>query len=542
MHTFRLALVSATALTVAILSFSAPAITQEAPAAPPPAATIAPSTPSLDDALRLMRSGNLDGSAQEYSALTSGPTAAMAYVGLARVYLRERRPDDAYAAANKAVELSPHLPDAQVALGEVYFRQGRLHDGEVQFVNVINSQANNARAFLGLARISNAGSLYRRGKEMIDKAYALDPADPDIRRYWLARLSVSDRIQALQEILAHYSGDDAGRAALNRQLDLLFQASPSSARQCRMVSNTPSMQTKLRELLIDANHLRGYGLDVKINGVGSQLMLDTGAGGILIDRKLAEKAGVKQIVQTTVRGIGDQGPAAAFVGKADSIRIGELEFDDCNVEVLDRNSVVGEDGLIGGNVFANFLVDINLPDTKFTLSPLPLRPDEPAPPPSLEADPNAVSGFHDRYVAPEMQSYTRVFRFGHLLLLPTKLNDSVSKLFVIDTGAITSSISPQAAREVTHVSDDSTTHVRGLNGNVKEVSRGEELTLEFGNFRQRNLDIIAFDTKSQSDSVGTEISGTLGFTVLRMLDMKIDYRDGLVLFTYDPNRWRSLPQ
>lgn len=539
MRTSRLASVSATALTSAILSFCAPTIAQDTL---PTASTPLPSAPSLNDALRLMRTGKLDAAAQEYTALTSGPSAAMAYVGLARVYLRQRRPDDAFAAATKAVLLSPQLPDAQVALGEVYFRQGRLHDAEVQFVSVINSQANNARAFWGLARVSDAASLYRRGKEMIDKAYAVDPADPDIRRYWLARLSISDRIQALQEILAHYSGDDAGRAALNRQLDSLFQASPSAARQCRMVSNTPSMQTKLKDLLIDADHLRGYGLDVRINGVGSQLMLDTGAGGILIDRKLAEKAGVKQIIQTTVRGIGDQGPAAAFVGKADSIRIGDLEFDDCNVEVLDRNSVVGEDGLIGGTVFAHFLVDIDFPNAKFALSPLPLRPDEPAPPPSLEADPNAVSGFHDRYIAPEMQSYTRVFRFGHLLLLPTKLNDTVSKLFLIDTGSLTTSVAPRAAREVTHVSDDSSTHVHGLNGTVKDVSRGDELTLGFGNFRQRNLDIISFDTKPESDSAGIEISGILGFTVLRMLDMKIDYRDGLVLFTYDPNRWRALPQ
>jgi len=28
----------------------------------------------------------------------------------------------------------------------------------------------------------------------------------------------------------------------------------------------------------------------------------------------------------------------------------------------------------------------------------------------------------------------------------------------------------------------------------------------------------------------------LGFAMLRLLDIKIDYRDGLVEFTYDPNR------
>jgi len=494
---------------------------------------------SLAHAAKMYRAGKFDAAAQEYTALAARQNAALAYAGLARVELKQRRPDDAYAAATKAIGLAPQSPDAEVVLGEVYYRQGKIPEAEKIFVDVINSGANNARAYLGLARVSNAASLYRRGKEMIDRAHSLDPADPDIRRYWLASLGVEDRIQALRDILAHYpDDDDPGQAALDRQLGLLLRTPPTMPHRCRMVSKITATQTNLRDLLIDSNHLRGYGLDVKINGVSPHLMLDTGGSGILIDRKVAEKAGIKQIVQISIGGVGDQGPVPGYVGTADSIQIGDLEFEDCNVRVADRNSVAGEDGLIGGDVFAHFLVDIDMPNRKFRLNELPPRPDEPPPPASLEADPNAVLRFHDRYIAPEMQSYSRVFRFGHMLLISTKLNDSVSKLFLIDTGALTSTISPEAAREVTKVSSDTQTQVKGLNGNVKSVFRGNELTLTFGNLRQRNLDIIAFDMKSQSDSIGTEISGSLGFTVLRMLDMKIDYRDGLVAFTFDSNRWR----
>jgi len=489
----------------------------------------------------MLRTGKLDAAEEEFTALCKGADAAPAYAGLARVELKRRHPEDAFASAAKAVELAPHSADAQVAMGEVNYRQGRIPDAEKIFVDVINSGADNARAYFGLARVSNAASLYRRGKEMIDQAYSLDPADPDIRRYWLARLSVEDRIKALQDVLAHYpDGDDAGRAALNRQLTLLLQTPPSGAHQCRMVSKVTATQTNLRQLLIDPNHLRGYGLDVRLNETTAHLMLDTGAGGIVIDRKVAEKTGIKQIVQTSIGGIGDQGPMSGYVGTADSIQIGDLEFHDCNVRVADRNSVVGEDGLVGGDVFAHYLVDIDMPNGKFRLSELPPRPDEPPPPASLEADPNAVSRYHDRYIAPEMQSYVRVFHFGHMLPIPTKLNDSISKLFLIDTGAVTSMVSPEAAREVTKISGDEQTKVKGLSGNVKDVFRGDELTLTFGNLRQRNLDIIAFDMKPQSDSIGTEVSGTLGFTLLRMLDMKIDYRDGLVSFAFDSNRWRGL--
>jgi hypothetical protein len=46
-----------------------------------------------------------------------------------------------------------------------------------------------------------------------------------------------------------------------------------------------------------------------------------------------------------------------------------------------------------------------------------------------------------------------------------------------------------------------------------------------------------FDDKSISDSIGTEISGTIGFPLLLVLDTKIDYRDGLIWFKYDSKKF-----
>jgi tetratricopeptide (TPR) repeat protein len=520
--------------------------------AKPPVSLTKPTNLTLDDALHLYRTGKFDAAVQEYQALESSPGAALAYAGLARTYLKLKNPAEAYTAVNKAVEIAPTLADAQVALGEVYFRQGKMYEAEKIFVTVINSHAQNARAFLGLARVSMAGALFAREKKMIDIAHQMDPADPDIQRMWVGTLTLEERIKALHDYLEQETNDDPEeRTALEREMVLLRDQADSPAHSCRMVSKVSSTQMPLRMLLIDPNHLRGYGLDVKLNGVTSHLMLDTGAGGILVDRKVGEKAGIKQLVESQIRGIGDRGPAAAHVGQVDTIQIGDLEFHDCRVEVIEQNSAVGEEGLIGANVFANFLVGIDLPDGKFSLSPLPPRPDEAAPQIGLEsgvntgrsaspgtnANPNAR--FHDRYIAPEMQSYTRIYRFGHMLLIPTELDQVSWKLFLIDTGSLTNLISTDAAREVTHVSGDAYSHVKGLNGEVKDVFRGNELTLTFGTFRQKNLGIIATDTlKKESDAIGTELSGVLGFTVLRMLDLKIDYRDNLVGMTYDARRWR----
>jgi predicted aspartyl protease len=302
---------------------------------------------------------------------------------------------------------------------------------------------------------------------------------------------------------------------------------------------------------------------VVLNGHKSSLLLDTGASGILVKRSIAERAGISRITETKVGGIGDKGRRNAYIGIADSIKVGDLEFQDCAIEVIEGRSVADEDGLIGADVFEEFLVDIDFPDEKLKLSELPKRPGESELKPALkdkedDADDaeNAEPGneskstdpknapplsrpprLQDRYIAPEMQSFTRVYRFGHDLLVPTMIGKVPYKLFLLDTGALHNTISPEAAREVTKVHRDSDIIVKGISGSVEKVYTANKAVLQFGHLRQENQDMAAFDTTSISDGIGTEVSGFLGFGMLRMLDIKIDYRDALVDFEYDAKHW-----
>ncbi len=143
----------------------------------------------------------------------------------------------------------------------------------------------------------------------------------------------------------------------------------------------------------------------------------------------------------------------------------------------------------------------------------------------------------DRYVAPEMEKWTAVFRFGHALLIPTHVNDSPSMLFLIDTGANMNSLSTPAAREVAKVSSDPYSTVKGLSGSVANVYRANKATIVFAHLAQRNQDIFTFDLSNMSRGLGTELSGILGFQTLHMLQIQIDYRDGLVNFLYDTKRF-----
>jgi tetratricopeptide (TPR) repeat protein len=514
--------------------------------------------PTLAEAQELYRTGDFEGSVQKYRAIVQAePKSAWAYAGLARVYLKQEKIQQAFDAASSGLTADPSSPQAQVALAEVYFRQGKINEAEQILVKVVNSGIDNARAYLGLARIREAISMYKRAKEFIDKAQKLDPSDPDIQKVWMGTLKRSERIRLLESYLTHPTNDDSDeRSAMTRYLQLMKERENNPGRNCTVVSKLTSTETPLTALQIDAYHLHGYGLSVKLNGHVSRLLLDTGASGILIKKSAAEKAGIKPVVESKIAGIGDKGDMSGYLGYADSIRIGELEFQNCLVEVSDKRSILGDDGIIGADVFQSYLVGIDFPNQKLKLSELPKRPGEENKPTTLDSEAagyygggapdsnpeksseasheNAPSrGPQDRYIAPEMQSYTRVFRFGHDLLIPTRVGNAPPKLFLIDTGAMFNSISPEAAREVTKVRTDSDMTIKGLSGTVKNVYSADKAILQFSHYRQENQDLTAFDLSKISRDVGTEVSGILGFTTLRMFELKIDYRDGLVDFVFN---------
>src|ERR1700726_3417984 len=91
-----------------------------------------PLSAPLTNALHLYRTGKFDDSVVAYNAIISagGPDMVLAYTGLARVYLKQERLTDAFAAATHAVSLTPGKTPAITALGEVYFRQGKLIQAE----------------------------------------------------------------------------------------------------------------------------------------------------------------------------------------------------------------------------------------------------------------------------------------------------------------------------------------------------------------------------------------------------------------------------
>jgi clan AA aspartic protease (TIGR02281 family) len=417
-------------------------------------------------------------------------------------------------------------------------------------------------------------SFYASEQRELRIAHQLDPYDPAIRRQWICTLSTGQRIAELEQYLASPTGDDPEDIRrMKTYLEALQKRLTEPHKSCRLVSSANSTEIPFAMLMRDATNIRAFGLEVKLNDHNARLEIDTGAGGILVSRSVAQRAGLKPFVETEVGGIGSEGQKKAYAAYADSIKIGSLEFHDCMVEVIDSRNVVDTDGLIGMDVLSGFLVTLDYPIRKLELGPLPPRPtDTGSQVPALHtgegseddedtlatgvtsgsagqpaakdsaAKPAIVSaptpkGPQDRYIAPEMRSYNSVYRVGHQLMIPTALNKATnpSKLFILDTGAFSTTISPEAAREVTKLHSNDTIKVTGISGEVKKVYSADNVTFYFASLAQKAVNVVSIDTSNLSKGDGLEISGLIGANTLDQLTMHIDYRDGLVKFDYKPN-------
>jgi tetratricopeptide (TPR) repeat protein len=465
------------------------------------------------------------------------PTAH-AYAWLARTYLHLHKVPEAEQSARKATDTDKELANAQTAMAEVYFREGKLLDAEKLLIPLVKNQNAMSRTYLALARIHRATANYKTARALTEMAHKNDPKDPDIDEAWLASMTTQERVEEWKKRLAEgLYEDDEERQNLAAGIAVMEDRKKNVNRSCKLANKVNATETKLEPHMLDPRRFGSYELAVKVNGVRAMLELDTGAGGILVSSRIAEKAGLAKIAGNLIGGIGDKGAANGYVAFAEKLQIGELEFQNCYVDVVDRKRSLDVDGLIGADVFANYLVDIDFPNQKLKLSQLPPYPDQAAEQTSLQSEEPTSSSLHDRWIPPEYKDFERVYRFGHMLLLPVELNKAPFRLFLLDTGAWDNTLSPEAAKEASKIHKDSDIQVKGLSGQVKTVYTTGEIMLTFGRFQQKRTDMVAFDLSGMSNNVGTEVSGALGFAMLYLLDIKLDYRDNLVNFEYDAKRF-----
>jgi tetratricopeptide (TPR) repeat protein len=458
--------------------------------------------------------------AELYAKLLQGdPAWAPGYYGAVRALIGAYRAHEAYSAAEEGLRHAPETAEAQTAAGMVAYRSGDLTRAEACFRKALKINARYAPGLSGLALIYNSISKFKSARTFMIAACRLSPGDPRLIAAWADTLQGEEHIAALQRALGIY--DPGSREARALRARIARYKTVGNRKLRRLTSPYQGYRMKLVPISPGTGRPYGVGLRAQLNkGHSVQLMLDTGASGISISRKAAEKAGLEVLSGESMeaRGLGSQKPQEAFEYLTGDVAFGDLQFADFPVGAFRSAKTSDYDGLIGADVFERFLVSIDFKDMRLTLDTYPGEPraaNEPE-----DATDSLPAGFF------------RAFRFGHHVTVHTSVNQGPLQLFLIDSGSSANLIDTDVARESTKVRGDYHTVLRGIQGRADKVARASQVSLVFAGFRQDNSDLLATNLEAIGDASGVGVSGILGMPVLRQMELTIDYRNGAVRFAH----------
>ncbi|HEY6308166.1 MAG TPA: aspartyl protease family protein [Candidatus Angelobacter sp.] len=487
----------------------APFLSAQTPAvAPAPAEAFAA-------ARQLLQQGDFQGAAAAFQKMIESRPSPELYAGLVQSLLKLDDVKAADESSRKVVDTFPQSALAHATRGDAYFRRGMIPEAESEYDSALKLDQTCARAWLGRGKVDAVLARRSQAREAVNKAHELDPGDGDALYEWAIRRPYPENVAALERHLAEFRSDPQLESH-ERDYKELMKA--LAGRPVWILSpDVPRAELKLEPMIAGPGQgSRGFGLRVTFNDrAEATLLMDTGASGVTITRKFAEKIGARKLSDTSLEGVGKSGAAHGYHAWVDTIAIGGLKFHECFVHVT-PGSVADLDGMIGTDVFVNFLVTVDFPKRKLRLDPLPEPSSGPEPSPSNDARASAAD-------------FSQAFGFGHFLLLWTQAGDKVAGLFVVDSGSNLSSIAPEPARQLAQMRPLNAT-VTGMSGGVNSAFFADDLTLQFGKVRRKNQRIITVDLHSVSKNLGTEVSGQIGFNTLEDMRVVINYRDGLVGF------------
>jgi tetratricopeptide (TPR) repeat protein len=471
------------------------------------AQTSAPADASAN-AAQLFRQGDFKGAAAAFRKMIEHEPSPEAYSGLVRSLLKQDDVKAADESSQKALAAFPGSAAAHAARGDVDFRRGLIPDAESEYQAALKLDPKSARAWLGQGRVDAVFARRGKANAAIAKAHELDPQDGDALYEWALRQPYPENVAALEKHLAEFH-NDAETERHEREFKEFIKAL-AGRKVWVPARDVERTEIKLELLTLGAGLARrGYGVRVRLNDRATvTLLLDTGASGVIITRKLAEKIGARKLSEQALEGVGKSGGSLGYKAWVDKVVIGELEFHDCFIHAT-PHEMAQVDGTIGTDVFSKYLVSVDFPRQKLRLEPLP--------PAAADAQP-----------APDAP-FTQAFNFGHFLLLQTEVGEKASGLFVVDSGANTNTISPELARALPDMRALNAP-MSGASGQVNSAFIADDATLHFARVRKTGERISTVDLRSVSKDLGVEISGQIGFSAMDGMRLTINYRDGLVGF------------
>ena len=497
--------------------------------------------------------GNYKKSADLYAiAVTKDPADSVSHHLQIASLIADSKLSEAIKNTEAWTTAEPKNPYAILSAGEIRSSEGDWPEFYALVLKAMALDACMPTGYEDLAAFESLSGYRATARKHLSLAHQLAPNNQLIRLEWIESLNEAEAIARSKDYLQDSKViDDKKRKKLVAQFDKRAALSEDG---CSLASIKGPAVIPMAPLYGDVVGIDHWGIEIAFNGKKRILQIDTGASGFTLTQSVGSGLGLTRIDNGRVGGIGDEGGTGVTLNRADSVRIGGLEFKNCTVEVLTKTGTLGGsteigqrmdniDGLVGADIFSRYLVTLDYIKHEIRLEPLPQSPGNTATPTSLDPlggsnDPDWINV--DRYIAPSMNNWTKIYRSDHMLIMPTRLSSGAvagrNRLFIVDTGADSNLIDINVAKELTKTNENELISFEGLSGKVDKVFETGKFTADFAGLR---LPVTGMDSMDLSKFGG--VSGFLGYPTLQQLVMHIDYRDNLVLFEAPNGRSTAAP-
>lgn len=408
---------------------------------------------------------------------------------------------------DKVLAAQPNSAAGLTSRAEIEVRKGEPWKATETLDEATKANPCWAREHLIRSRILRMQSMYAGERAELDKAYAIDPNDSDIKHAWLGVVQPAHEITGIADGLATMKDLDADtrKKAGDRMRDMMSLLSENSE-TCKVLPTQASAVLPLQRIASDPSHIQGYRVEVKFPQTTTGLQIDTASSGMYISKALADKNGLQSQA--------DDPPGTVHL---DHVQIGPLEFRDCIVGVTDAGFPDGSEGFIGTDMFAQYLITLNQPAEKMRLDPLPEEAGV------LPGDRTKIAE------TPEFQGYTPVYHRREYLLVPVVLNQKMQRLFAVDTGIQLSTMTPEVAHGISTTKIGFTNSLQTKSGTSAQVYR-DRFAFRYANLEVTEGGVLEYAPANIDQNTGMDVAGLLGFDMLHTMVLHLDYRDGLVKF------------
>lgn len=480
-------------------------------------------------ALKALRSGDFDRAEKIYRDLLAKDDQDLdARLGLSHALLKQRRLQDSFDHAARAIAIDPLSARAHALLGSVVLATGDFRLSVEEFRTAITLKDDEAMAIAGLAMIDFYENRTNACVAGLRRAASIEPDEPDYLFNLGQAAARSERYKEAADAYERFlviapRTDEDRRARIRGLIDFLRYL----GQQGTLYSLAGADRTVVPFEAIDFRPI----IKVRINGSKDlRFVLDTGSGMSVLSEETARKIGVKAVARGGLaRAVGGGGRFEIVYGYVNSIEIGDLRVENVPVYIRhffdERNPV---DGYLGIAALGRLVTQVDYGTRRLTL--IRQRNSELADLGTVITRPGKKDRSGPTEVKPGVDVPVRTTSSGFLSGEVSIEGISKPLNFIFDTGATTTVLSEKLAEidEAQGFILPSRMRVFGAAGVAENVKMALLPKLVVGTYMREKIDAAVLDLEPVNETSGFQQNGILGGNFLRYFRVVFDFQRGLV--------------